>query len=206
MPIADIDEAIQVDRARDTRAVVLAAARRTFLRKGFHRSTVDDITRSAKVAHGTFYRYFRNKQEVLYGLMADAVATLSLPDRDWENEDVFEGVRADLAAYFTHYWDHRDLGVIWMEAASYDEKVAAARDQMRRPFVERIETSIRWGVRHGRIPPIDATIAAQALTTMGEHFSHDWLAVDARGVDIDTIAHTVALIWCRGLGFPVPEA
>lgn len=205
MPTADIDESVHAERARDTRAVILDAARLTFQRKGFHRATVDDITRSAELAHGTFYRYFRNKQEALYALVSDAISSIALPEHAWDGEDVFTAVRADLAAYFGHFWKHRDLCVVWMEAVSYDEKIAASREQLRRPFLDRIERSIRWGLSEGVIPPIDVTVAAQALATMGEHFTLDWIGSDAVRADTDAIAHTVALIWCRGLGFPVED-
>lgn len=205
MSIADFDERAGGERARDTRTVIMGAARRTFLTKGFHRATVDDITRAAELAHGTFYRYFRNKQEVLYGLMADTIASLSLPEPARDSENVFAAVRADLAAYLAHFWDHRDLGAIWMEAAGYDERIAGARDELRRPFLERVERSVRYGIDAGAIVPIDVTVAAQALATLGEHFTLDWLRTDASRTEMDAIAHTVALIWCRGLGFPVPD-
>lgn len=204
MPVADTEAQAHAGRNRETRDSILEAARLTFLRKGFHRATVDDIMRSARLAHGTFYRYFRNKQEALYGLVADAMSSIALPEHDWAHEDMFTAVRADLAAYFRHFWENRDLCVVWMEAAIYDEKITAARDRLRRPFLERIESSIRWGIGEGIIPPIDVAVATRALATMGEHFTLDWLGPDAAEVDTDDIAHTVALIWCRGLGFPVP--
>lgn len=205
MPTAEIDEQVHADHVRDTRAIILGAARRTFLRKGFHRATVDDITRSAKLAHGTFYRYFRNKQEVLHGLMADTISSLTLPKRDPGGEDMFTAVRTDLGAYFSHFWEHRDLAVVWMEAAGHDEKVALARDRLRRPFLERIEKSIRWAIAEGDIPPIDVTVATRALATLGEHFALDWLGPETDGTDLDDCAHTVALVWCRGLGYSVSD-
>lgn len=190
---------------RDTRAVILGAARRTFLRGGFHRATVDEIARSAGLAHGTFYRYFRNKQAVLDGLLADTIASFTLPAQAPDGEDVFTAVRVDLAAYMSHFWDHRDLGVIWTEAARDDERVALARDRLRRPFLDRLEQSVRRGIDSGAVAPIDVALAARALVTMGEHYTLDWLGDDAVGFDVDSTAHTVALIWCRGLGFAVTD-
>jgi len=193
-------------RGQATRAAILAAARQTFRRKGFHRATVDDITRNAKVAHGTFYRYFRNKQEALYGLMAQAVAMMPLPERDWTEADMFDAVRTDITYYFLNYWENRDLGMIWMEASSYDETVSMSRTELRKPFLTRISESIQAGIDKGEIPPIDVKVAAQALASMVEHFAYDWLDVDTRDAEIPQIAATIATIWCRGLGFEVPGA
>ncbi len=53
--------------ARDERrASLLAAAQVVFGEKGYHAATVDDITRAASVAKGTFYLYFQEKREIYY--------------------------------------------------------------------------------------------------------------------------------------------
>lgn len=53
--------------ARDERrSQLLTAAREVFSKKGYHAATVDDITKAAGVAKGTFYLYFQEKREVYY--------------------------------------------------------------------------------------------------------------------------------------------
>jgi AcrR family transcriptional regulator len=55
---------------RDARRQQLVeAARDQFARKGYHATTVDDITRAAGVAKGTFYLYFDEKREVYYDVV-----------------------------------------------------------------------------------------------------------------------------------------
>jgi len=51
------------------RAQLVAAARDVFGQKGYHDTTVDDITRAAGVAKGTFYLYFEQKREIYYELV-----------------------------------------------------------------------------------------------------------------------------------------
>ena len=53
----------------DTRERLLSAGKRVIFRKGFHRSRVSDITSEAGVAHGTFYIYFRTKEDLLLELL-----------------------------------------------------------------------------------------------------------------------------------------
>jgi len=48
------------------RQQLIDAARDLFAKKGYHATTVDDITRAAGVAKGTFYLYFDEKREVYY--------------------------------------------------------------------------------------------------------------------------------------------
>jgi AcrR family transcriptional regulator len=191
-------------RAQATRHAILAAARKVFVRKGFHRATVDDITRAAHVAHGTFYRYFRNKQDALHGLVAQAVSTLQLPERDWAHEDVFVAVRDDIAAYFENYAANTDLARIWVEAASYDEKIAQARKILRMPFLQRIHAQITTAIEAELVPPLDVEVAAMALACMVDNFAYHWFVVDGHHDNVDHLAATLAALWARGLGCTVP--
>jgi len=44
---------------------IIDAARRCFLRNGFHQTTTDDICREAAITPGGLYHYFRSKEEVI---------------------------------------------------------------------------------------------------------------------------------------------
>jgi len=63
------------NRAERTRAICEAALR-VFLDKGVESATVDDITASAGVAKGSFYRYFDDKTQLVEALFAPLVAQL----------------------------------------------------------------------------------------------------------------------------------
>jgi AcrR family transcriptional regulator len=45
-----------------TRSRLLEAGHRVFIEKGYHDARVDDIVEAAETSHGTFYRYFDNRQ------------------------------------------------------------------------------------------------------------------------------------------------
>jgi len=70
---------------------ILEAATRVFAEKGYHRATTKDIARAAGIAEGTIYLYFKNKSELLIGLLehldqettqsADLAAGLNLSPR-----------------------------------------------------------------------------------------------------------------------------
>lgn len=54
---------------RETRERLIEAGKKVIFRKGFHRARVSDITAEAGLAHGTFYIYFRSKEEFLLSLL-----------------------------------------------------------------------------------------------------------------------------------------
>jgi AcrR family transcriptional regulator len=45
---------------------IVEAAIREFSRKGFSRTTIDDIARAAGIGKGTVYEYFSNKEEIVH--------------------------------------------------------------------------------------------------------------------------------------------
>src|ERR1044071_2209561 len=50
------------------RELILAAARQVFAELGFGATTVRDIIRATPLASGTFYNYFKSKEEVYQAL------------------------------------------------------------------------------------------------------------------------------------------
>lgn len=61
-------------RRDDRRRALLAAARRRFVQDGYEATTVSAIVRDAGVAQGTFYLYFRTKEQVLLRLRGEVLA------------------------------------------------------------------------------------------------------------------------------------
>ena len=53
------------ERAAATQSQLLEAAREVFCERGYQATSVAAITDAASTAHGTFYLYFRNKEDVL---------------------------------------------------------------------------------------------------------------------------------------------
>src|ERR1700712_3246281 len=60
------------------RELILAAARQVFAEMGYGAATVRDIIRATPLASGTFYNYFKSKEEV-YQAIRDEVALTIRP-------------------------------------------------------------------------------------------------------------------------------
>lgn len=52
-------------------AALIDAARASFLERGVDQTSVEDITRAAGVAHGTFYLYFKTKDDAVNAVIAE---------------------------------------------------------------------------------------------------------------------------------------
>lgn len=120
------DETLRA-RGERTRGQLLEAGAAVLPVRGYHDARVDDVVAAAGVSHGTFYRYFDNKDDLVRVLAEDASArAVALLDR------------ADLAAppaelrAWLRDWLHayRDTGGVisaWPEMRASDELGTFAR-------------------------------------------------------------------------------
>jgi AcrR family transcriptional regulator len=85
-----------------TRERILGAARRLFLRKGFEETTIRDIAQAARIAGGTMFNYFPNKESLAMTLVLSALeegeADFEARHRGTESleEDLFRLILTDL--------------------------------------------------------------------------------------------------------------
>ncbi|MBQ5310855.1 MAG: TetR/AcrR family transcriptional regulator [Oscillospiraceae bacterium] len=73
-------------RSRKTRENLIISALSMYERKGYHKTTVDDIAAEAGVSTGIAYRYFRNKKDILLSVISygadNIVTTADINDTD----------------------------------------------------------------------------------------------------------------------------
>ncbi|MBN1536230.1 MAG: TetR/AcrR family transcriptional regulator [Anaerolineales bacterium] len=58
-------------RASMMRQQIIQAAAPLFAQKGFHKTTTKDIALAADVSEGSLYNYFKNKEDILLGIIED---------------------------------------------------------------------------------------------------------------------------------------
>src|SRR6202521_1641931 len=138
------------------RQLILAAAREVFDRMGFGAATVRDIIRATPLASGTFYNYFKSKEEV-YQAIRDDVA-LAIRPRLREERMQAKTVEEFISSTFRTFMelvadDHVNFRTIRHSADTTrvrldTPEVIAGFEELR----EDIEKAIKQGV----FPPIDA--------------------------------------------------
>jgi AcrR family transcriptional regulator len=93
----------QTARTKDAGARLLDAGRRAFVRHGFAEVRVDDVCHAAKVAKGSFYRYFRSKEELyLAACMATADDVVTEFERAAGNRRLRDDEATEILARVLH--------------------------------------------------------------------------------------------------------
>jgi AcrR family transcriptional regulator len=134
-PLARVPDGVaQVGAAgRRTRSRLLDAGREVFAARGYHETRVDDIVELAETSHGTFYRYFENKQ-VLFRLLAarsgrrvvSAVEDLPPEVAQPDGEGGGRALREWLRRYLTVYASEGPVIRAWVEAMWADPELRDA--------------------------------------------------------------------------------
>src|SRR3954470_19926513 len=112
------------------RETILAAARTVFAQLGFAAATVRDIIRATPLASGTFYNYFKSKEEVYQAIRDEAALTI-VPRLQKERADA-ETVEEFLASSFGAFFEF----VIAQQGEVRSDRPGANRLRLDTPEVE----------------------------------------------------------------------
>jgi len=194
-PAVDIDK-ISGPRSRkgeQTRARIVAAAKKVFEEQGFLEARIADISAAARLSHGSFYHYFDSKEDVFLEVAAaqevrfrrDSILENALIDGT-SGRSVRDGLRVSIRSFLEEYQaDARIMGVI-EQVSRYHEPVREIRQRRLQEFLHQAEDAIRDLQRHGLADPkLDAGIAASALMAMTTRFAELWLAQGLLQCDFD---------------------
>ncbi|MFD6059498.1 TetR/AcrR family transcriptional regulator [Rhodococcus wratislaviensis] len=191
-------------KGRDTRRRLLAAATSLFAERGYAGVRISDIAESAGLSAGAFYRYFKDRRELMLVLMeeltAEAFDFVRVP---WDEKDPMDSVLRSTQLYFKFYEDHRALFGVLVELGQTDPDVGKIWASSRRAFYARIAQSLRRGIDSGKLRvDIDVEVAAELMGGMSEFYAFQRFALAdgvVKNVPIEEGARTLAEIWTAGV-------
>ena len=176
----------RTEQVQRNRELVLAAARRVFLERGYHAASVDEIAEDAGFSKGVVYSQFASKAELFLALLDQRIA-----ERAAQNEQVTAGrtgadaVAAMLRTGVELAQAERRWGLLVTEF-----RVHAARDP---------ELNERYLVAHERTLVAVAARFGEAYDAAGESPPYpprvmaELLLACATGVDLEQAANPKAL-------------
>jgi AcrR family transcriptional regulator len=167
-------------------------------------TTVGAITDRANTAHGTFYLYFRNKEDafcrVIESVIVDELAvSADVPLDHAPRLAMEEGIRNFLAVYHRHDGLWRAL----LEGMLQSPRVQQLWLDLRRDLVLRLSATFDAQQRAGTVRPFDPTMVAHALAAMTEWsaFTHLVLGEPTPeiGADPEYLVATLTDLWYRSV-------
>ena len=155
-----------------TRGKLTDAAHEVFVDKGYHGTKVVDIIERAGCGHGTFYDYFRSKDEVLMAILSEFIREL---DRLGDSSrvlmeriafDDYDAIHILLRGISDIFERHSDLNNVYIEAALESVVFSGVFNDFHSSFSDILESKIQQMKDTGKCEGIDARIASQILVTL----------------------------------------
>ena len=160
------------DKGGSKRDHILAAAAEIFSKKGYFRTTVDEIIAKADTGKGTVYNYFSNKEQLFYTLIQEKntpflqeLELIAVSERH-----AFDKIKAVVRAYLIFYTENADLWRVLMHemrGLDGDERFTEEeRDRYRQEFhsaVDILRRILEMGMQEGVIKPGDSNRSAYGL-------------------------------------------
>ncbi|MBN1837221.1 MAG: TetR/AcrR family transcriptional regulator [Spirochaetales bacterium] len=108
---------------------ILEAALKLFARKGFGATAMDEVARSARLAKGTVYLYFKDKEDLYAQVVLDVLDRLqaSVVERYQESRGVVEKLRGVAEAQILFFSRNRDFFRLFSLLQSTDAVVVHRR-------------------------------------------------------------------------------
>jgi AcrR family transcriptional regulator len=203
-------------KGRQTRQAIEQAARKLFAERGFHGTTLADITSAAGKSPAVFYRYFTDKEDLLAALaesflhevVTPSGLSVHLPDSPpqvggapTDDDDFFTAV-------VTGYWNmfKQNIGIMIAVAqlAATQRRFAAVQNEFRRFGMDLVAASVRRAQDQGYGAELHPQHIAAAIALLFENFTTVFVGPSGPaglGLNIsdeDAIA-TLSTVWKKTL-------
>ncbi|HEY2502761.1 MAG TPA: TetR/AcrR family transcriptional regulator [Mycobacterium sp.] len=211
-------------KGRQTRQAIEQAARKLFAERGFHGTTLADITSAAGKSPAVFYRYFADKEDLLAALaesfLHDVVTpsglSVHLPDSPPQAGGAptpqAGGTLTDDDSFFTSvvtgYWNifKQNIGIMIAVAqlAATQRRFAAVQNEFRRFGMDIVAASVRRAQEQGYGAELNPQHTAAAIALLFENFTTVFVGPSGPGglgleiSDEDAIA-TLSTVWKKTL-------
>jgi AcrR family transcriptional regulator len=184
-----------------TRAAILEAAHNVFKSMGYYGSSISEITRRCGVSMGTFYQYFKNKEQVFLELNDLIISRFfaraeSLPLKGLGLEDrVREAIRLLFQHCKKNFAFHRILG----ESELIDRVTIGYYESIARYY----RNFLRQESQLGNIHPLDPNMIAYGLIGICYFNSLNWGKAN-EGMSSEQIVDLITDFTLNGIRGPAP--
>jgi AcrR family transcriptional regulator len=176
------------------------AARDVFEARGYQATTVGAITARANTAHGTFYLYFKNKDDAFGQVLNSIQEQITDESRAALSEDRFDSLAGAIRGFLVVFVQYRGLMRAFLEGMMLSPEIEASWRAMRADFTTRIAHRLEREHAAGVVRSLDPLAAAQALSSMSEWYAFTHLVLGdptspTTENDLDEAVATLADLW-----------
>jgi AcrR family transcriptional regulator len=170
------------------RETILEAARLVFAQLGFATATVRDIIRATPLASGTFYNYFKSKEQV-YQALRDEEALALRPKLRHARASAATAEEFVAGSFRAFFWFVAEKGQTGGDRFRLDSPEVLAG------FAE-LREDINQAMARGLLPSTDAGLLGAALTGLAFELAEEVKA----GAEVERVTAFATALFMGGLG------
>lgn len=185
-----------------TRARLLAEARSLFASDGYANVRISDLTAAAELSSGAFYRYFKDKDELLKVLLQDLLSGfVKFARGSADADDPLGSVCVATRRYLDFYRENRELYALLIEVAQHDDGVREMWVSSQQILYDRIKNTLVRAREAGQIrDSVDVDLCSVLLNGMTEQYAYHAFVLGQRlDVDTQTVADQITGVWSNGV-------
>ena len=194
-------------KGNQTREAIERAARKLFAERGFHGTTLADITSAAGRSPASFYRYYADKEDLLAVLaesfLRDVVTPAGLQVHLPESPDDTEFFVSTVTGYWNMFKQNIGIMVAIDQLAAVEQRFAALQNEFRRFGIDIVRSSVLRAQEQGYANDVDPEHTALAISLLFERFTTVYHRPDTAtlGVSItdENAVRTLSTIWKKAL-------
>ena len=172
---------------KNNRSIIIKAGIEIFLKKGISQTTVRDIIRNTDLASGTFYNYFKSKEEVLIAALDESAIEIGqeLRARRKKAKNLEEFVYSQIRPFFDFARDHSEIFMI-MSSNLNDVQAFSVETPMMTLELESLKEDIIIGIEEKILPDVDPDYFCSVIQSVAEGIAFTLVRKSMSNKDIDS--------------------
>jgi len=171
----------------NNKSIIIKAGIEIFLKKGISQTTVRDIIRNTDLASGTFYNYFKSKEEVLIAALDESAIEIGqeLRARRKKAKNLEEFVYSQIRPFFDFARDHSEIFMI-MSSNLNDVQAFSVETPMMTLELESLKEDIIIGIEEKILPDVDPDYFCSVIQSVAEGIAFTLVRKSMSNKDIDS--------------------
>lgn len=200
--ISQMKEVNMAKKTGEKYQAIIEAAVKIIAKFGYHQAQVSKIAREAKVADGTIYLYFENKEDILVSLFAEKMGMfIDVAKRKIGQEEyIDEKLRMLIYMHFYQLSQDPDLAVVTqLELRQSNTELRRKINEVLKKYLSLIDQIVLSGKEQGDFSEdIDPLLARQMIFGTLDECVTSWLLKD-RKYDLVSLVDPIHTIFLKGL-------
>ena len=182
---------------------IINAATKIFAKKGFFQAKVSEIAKEAKVADGTIYLYFENKDSILISLFEEQMKRVldDMRDEIYRETDAIKKIEKFALNHLKLIEQNKDVAeIIQVELRQSSKFMKEYKNEKFAEYLNLIGDIIQEGQEKGIFKKdVIPGIAKRAFFGALDEMSRFWVLSSRRKYDIETAAKQISAYFLSGL-------